>query len=240
MKYDLSISIVSHGQSALVGLLLEDLRRLAFPNVEIIITINIPEDEVPFANPGYPSQILRNPTPLGFGANHNNAFEKSRGRYFAVVNPDIRLKTFDLEQLFALMSNMRVGVIAPVVLNSKGDIEDSARFFPTIANLFARVLGYRKNRDYQWDSAPIEVNWVAGMFMVFRRQAFKDVAGFDCRRFFMYFEDVDICSRLWKSGWPVVLQPGIQVIHDAQRDSHKSLKHMRWHLTSATRYLSGL
>jgi hypothetical protein len=62
------------------------------------------------------------------------------------------------------------------------------------------------------------------------------VGGFD-ERFYMYYEDVDICRRLWGQGWSIVLQPAAVVIHDAQRASHRRLRHMRWHAASALRYL---
>jgi GT2 family glycosyltransferase len=130
--------------------------------------------------------------------------------------------------------------VAPVVLSGQGQVEDSVRHFPTFTRLARRVLLRQRNPDYRWDRTPIEVDWTAGMFVLFRPEAFRAVGGFDDRRFFMYFEDVDICARLWRRGWSVVLQPQVSVVHDAQRASHRSMKHLRWHLTSAARYLSGL
>jgi GT2 family glycosyltransferase len=56
----------------------------------------------------------------------------------------------------------------------------------------------------------------------------------------MYFEDADICRRLGKTGWLVLVNPNVHVIHMAQRASHRNLKHMRWHAVSAFRFLSGL
>lgn len=236
----LSLSIVSHGQAALIAPLLDDLRRLALPNIEVLITVNIPEDERPFKDLPFPSRIIRNVSPQGFGANHNGAFEQSRGAFFVVVNPDIRLPTLDIDRLLHVTGDPKVGAVAPVVLNGAGGIEDSVRRFPTIASLMRRVLLKQRSPGYQWDRDPIPVDWTAGMFVVFRREAFAAVGGFDHRRFFMYFEDVDICRRLRRQGWQVILQPAVSVIHDAQRASHRSIKHLRWHLTSAARYFTGL
>ncbi|RTL22464.1 MAG: glycosyltransferase family 2 protein [Burkholderiales bacterium] len=236
----ISLSIVSHGQSALIAPLLEDLRRLALPDIEVVITVNIPEDETPFKDLPFPSRIVRNAAPQGFGANHNAAFAASSGRFFVVVNPDIRLPSLDVARLLALMEDPTVGAVAPVVLNGVGGVEDSVRRFPTIAGLARRVLLKQRVPGYQWDRQPIDVDWTAGMFVVFKREAFAAVQGFDHRRFFMYFEDVDICRRLQRAGWRVVLQPAISVIHDAQRASHRSIRHLRWHLTSAARYFTGI
>lgn len=236
----LTLSIVSHGQSALIRHLLDDLRLLGLPDIEVLITVNIPEDEVPFENLPFSSIIIRNLAQQGFGENHNAAFRQSRGKYFVVVNPDIRLPSLDVQLLLSLMDEPNVGCVVPVVLNSNGDIEDSVRRFPTIIKLAQRVVLRQRIPDYCWSNSPIDVDWAAGMFMVFRREAFAMVNGFDSKRFFMYLEDVDICRRLKKTGWRIVLQPALSVVHDAQRASHRSLRHMRWHLISALRYFSGL
>lgn len=236
----ITISIVSHGQSALVRQLLDDLYKLELQDVEVLITLNIPEDDTHIINHPFPSKILRNSKKKGFGANHNAAFEESRGKYFAVVNPDIRLSSLDMNFLLRLMEDAKVGVVAPVVLNSHGGIEDSVRQFPTFIGLVRKVATRRRTPEYCWDSSPIDVDWAAGMFMLFRAEAFAMVRGFDQERFFMYYEDVDICRRLKTAGWRVLLEPAISVIHDAQRDSHRSLKYFWWHLKSAIRYLTGI
>ncbi|WP_084268022.1 glycosyltransferase [Azohydromonas lata] len=236
----LSLSIVSHGQGALIASLLADLAGLQEPSFEVVVTLNLPEDEAPYQGHPFPVRILRNAAPKGFGANHNAAFAQCRGSFFAVVNPDIRLQARDLQPLLQCFDQARVAAVAPVVLSGQGRVEDSVRRFPTVARLARRVLLRRREPDYRWGEQPIVVDWTAGMFVLFRPDAFKEVGGFDDRRFFMYFEDVDICARLWRKGWRVLLQPQVRVVHDAQRASHRSMRHLRWHLTSALRYLSGI
>lgn len=236
----LTLSIVSHGQSSLVKSLLNDLERISISDIEIIVTVNIPEDDSVFFSSILPINIVRNKSPKGFGANHNSAFEISRGKYFAIVNPDVRISSFNLNFLISGIADANIGAWAPLVMNGTGAMEDSARFFPTFSSTIRRLLFRRRGLDYIVDIYPLRVDWVAGMFIVFKREAFKAVGGFDARRFFMYFEDVDICDRLSRNGWSVVLDPRITVIHDAQRASHRNLLHFRWHLTSAVRYLTGL
>ena len=236
----LTLSIVSHGQAALIESLLADLRQLALAEIEILITINIPEDEYPFQSCHVPHHIIRNSHPKGFGENHNQAFAQSQGDYFVIVNPDIRLPAMDVERLLAPMEDPIVGAVAPLVLNSRGEVEDSVRHFPTVLDIARRLLLRRRRPSYKFKSMPIYVDWAAGMFVVFRREAYQGVGGFDHQRFFMYYEDADICRRLSGRGWRIVLQPAASVIHDAQRASHRSFKHMRWHLISAFRYFTSL
>jgi N-acetylglucosaminyl-diphospho-decaprenol L-rhamnosyltransferase len=234
-----TLSIVSHGQGALIHLLLNDLANLPKQNFDVIITINLPEDETPYQDYTFPLRIIRNIIPKGFGANHNAAFLESSSQWFAVVNPDIRLNTLDLPTLLSPFQNLTVAAVAPVILASDGRVEDSARRFPTLTRFAKRTFLRQRNADYEVAETPYAVDWVAGMFIVFRREAYHEVGGFDDRRFFMYLEDVDICRRIGKKGWQVVVNPNSKVVHMAQRASRRNLKHMLWHAVSAFRYLTG-
>jgi N-acetylglucosaminyl-diphospho-decaprenol L-rhamnosyltransferase len=236
----ITLSIVSHGQAALIRSLLAELAELPQQNFEVLITVNLPEDESPYHGHPFPLHIIRNDTPKGFGANHNAAFGQAKTRWFAVVNPDIRIKTLDLLTLLSPFRDESAAAVAPIVLSSDGKVEDSARRFPTLMRFAKRVLLKQRDADYNVQTVPYPVDWVAGMFVVFRRDAYQQIGGFDDRRFFMYLEDADICSRLGKIGWKVMVNPNVQVVHMAQRASRRNLKHMRWHAVSALRYLTGL
>lgn len=231
----LTISIVSHGQFDYVKNLLDDLnifcQGLSF---EVILTLNIPEI-VDVDVYKFPIQVISNEKSKGFGENHNAAFLVSSGEYFCVANPDVRLKDNVFTQLLRFHVENKPGISAPLVLNSMGGIEDSARHFPTPLAIFLRVLGLdvkAKDIDYELIRHP---DWVAGMFMLFTSVEYKELNGFD-ERYFLYYEDVDICARLALMGRLVLVCPVAVVIHDAQRSSHKSIKYMRWHITSMLRF----
>lgn len=235
----LTLSIVSHGQAELVRPLLLELAALPHREFEVILTINIPEDERPYAVSGLSVTVIRNDVAKGFGANHNAAFRESQAPYFAVVNPDIRLGQTDPISLLKGFTDPRTAICAPLVINSLGEVEDSARRFPTWSSLTQKALGRHARVEYAIEDKPLAVDWVAGMLAVFRREAYIDVGGFDDRRYFMYYEDVDVCYRLNQRGWTVLLLPSVRVIHDAQRASHRNARHMRWHATSVLRFLTG-
>lgn len=238
--YSLSLSIVSHGQGALIKNLLADSRSFLGPSFEILLTLNIPEDKSFLDGFDDLSIILiENTEPKGFGDNHNAAFKQSQGKAFVIVNPDIRARGLDLTPLYELAMQPRVGACAPRVTRPDGVTEDSFRRFPTLTRLLRRVVLRQRQADYRLQSTGLtQVDWVAGMFVVFQRAAYEAVDGFDTR-YFMYMEDADICRRLKEEGWRVVLNSNVTVIHDAQRASHRSFMHMRWHLTSAFRYFTG-
>jgi len=73
--------------------------------------------------------------------------------------------------------------------------------------------------------------WVAGMCVLVNANAYREINGFD-ERFFLYCEDYDLCARLYNRGYAIHFDAGSRVIHEAQRDSHRSFKHLKWHLSS--------
>lgn len=235
---EVTLSVVSHGQGPLITNLLDDIAQGIDVSYEIILTLNIPEDELFILKyASLPMKIIRNVTVEGFGANHNAAFAQSHGKYFAIINPDIRFKTLSLRPLLDTLGVEGVGACGPAVYSSGQNLEDSARRFPTLWRFLKRKILRTKNPDYIWQQSAIQVDWLAGMFVVFDRDAYIKVGGFD-ERYFMYLEDTDICRRLGLAGWRVLLQPSSKVIHDAQRSSRRSLQHLSWHLASAIRFLT--
>jgi N-acetylglucosaminyl-diphospho-decaprenol L-rhamnosyltransferase len=236
VSQQITVSVVSHGQGYLVAALLEDLAHC--PNVSaVILTQNIPEDDISCPKPlSSRLRVIRNEHPLGFGANHNQAFGFCETRLFAVLNPDIRLRDDPFPQLVLALETRHCGVIAPAVRYPDGGLEDSARHFPTLPGLLRKLIGLGDGRVEVKGSAPQDVDWTAGMFLLFPASVFGELGGFD-EGFFLYYEDVDICTRLWKSDRRVILHPGVTVIHAAQRASRRKLRYMKWHLTSMARYL---
>jgi GT2 family glycosyltransferase len=229
------VSVVSHAHRDLVQDLLTDLARLDRSGLDVIVTLNVAE-ELPAIPPRLAVEIVRNPSRKGFGANHNAAFRRATGVIFCVLNPDIRLSADPFAALVAELADRRVGVAAPLVVDAAGKPEDSARRFPSVRSLAAKLFGLAPRLDYAIGSEPFSADWVAGMFLAFRREAFAAVGGFD-ERYFLYYEDVDLCRRLRTSGFDVRLVPGARVTHLARRESRRSFRHLRWHVASVARYL---
>jgi hypothetical protein len=231
---------VSHGQGALVEKLLQDIARLSETDIEVILTINVPET-LNFSpeTVGVPVRVLRNSRPKGFGQNHNTAFLASDREFFCVANPDIRLQGNPFPPLIRRLHDSGVGLAAPLVINPQGGIEDSARRFPTarslLKKLVSKIAGWSGTPDYP-PSQAVHPDWVAGMFMLFRRDTFAEVHGFD-ERYFLYYEDVDLCARLRLLRKRIVLDPASTVIHAARRTSHHHLQYAAWHARSVARYL---
>lgn len=233
----ISISVVSHGQGDLVGRVLADLAGFVdATRFEVILTKNIPE-RLPFSveDLPYPVKIVENVVPKGFGANHNAAFRLAAGKWFCVMNPDIRLNDNPFPVLLVCLDNPGIAVAAPLVLGKGGGVEDSARRFPSPARILCKALGGCKGSDYSITNSKIRPDWVGGMFMLLPCSAYEKVGGFD-ERYFLYYEDVDLCARLRLLGYEIVLYPSAKVVHHARRSSHRNLRHLRWHIGSMARF----
>lgn len=229
----IAVSVVSHGHGLMVERLVESL--LGFSEVtQILITLNIPESLNLPRSPRI--AIISNPLPKGFGANHNAAFGYCQQPYFAPLNPDIEFQENPFPKLLLAMGEAGVALIAPMVKATDGSVEDSVRYFPTFRSLIRKMAGGSEGRyHFEAGQESFYPEWVAGMFMLFRSQDFSRLSGFD-EKFFLYYEDVDICVRAWKKNMKVKVCPEVGVVHDAQRDSHSSFRHLRWHLASMARY----
>jgi GT2 family glycosyltransferase len=239
--HQISISIVSHGQGKLIAPLLDDLAPMAASGSQIILTLNIEEDESFFRNVGYQIEIIRNSSPKGFGANHNQAFARSSGDMFVVLNPDVRCKHRTFLTLLEEIERHDAGIGAPVVLSPTGSIEDSVRKFPTILSIMTRTIrravGKRNPPDYSTDQkSTFPIDWAAGMFLMIPSNFYRELRGFD-EKYFMYLEDADLCRRAHLLGKDVICVPSATVVHDAQRASFKSSQHLKWHLQSLARFL---
>ncbi len=232
----ISLSIVSHGQAGLVAMLLSDIATHCAMPLEVILTLNFAEP-LPFdiADFPFPVKVICNEKRKGFGANHNAAFGHAAAEYFCVLNPDIRIGADPFPDLIDVLKDQSVGVVAPLIVNPAGQIEDSARRFPTPMRILRKAFFGSSGPDYVADNDLLYPDWIAGMFMVLRSAAFRSVCGFD-EGYFLYYEDVDLCWRLRNKQWRAALLTSVRAAHDARRTSHRNWRYLRWHSASMLRF----
>jgi len=233
-----TLSIVSHRQNALVNQLLEDIQRVCADRVALVLTENV-EDPIPLATAALscPVERIANQKIKGYGANHNAAFKHCRTPYFCVANPDIRLLADPFPALLHALEVPGIAVAGPLVRDPAGRIEDSARRFPTVASLLSKIFAETRTPEYPTDRGAVRVDWIAGMFMLFRREAFEAVNGFD-EAYFLYYEDVDICDRLRTLGHFTTYETQTEIVHNARRGSRRDLTLALHHIRSAARFLT--
>ena len=173
-------------------------------------------------------RLVRNATNRGFGAAVNQAAKLTRAPRLWLLNPDCRVEAGAFGRLEAVLAaHPECAIAAPQLLNADGSIQASARGEPTaLTGLFGRhgILAKllpdspqtRRNLRAEElvaaaaDSSPVD--WVMGAAMLIRREAFDLAGGFD-ERYFLYWEDADLCRRLRDRGLTTRYVPGARVWH---------------------------
>jgi GT2 family glycosyltransferase len=185
---------------------------------------------------------------VGFGAGVNHAARHASDEYLYLVNPDSIVGPGAIGVLTAwLDAHPTAAVAGSLVCNTDGTIQGSARAFPTVSTFFAGRSSWLTRRfpTNRWTRRNVltgpdvkavqTVDWVSGASMMIRRKAFEDVGGFD-ERYFLYWEDADLCRRLLARGWHTVYVPGAVVTHHGSRSSRSDVRPIVEFHRSAFRY----
>jgi len=231
----IAFSVVSHGHDRELGELLHDIARIERPGIQVLVTLNTADSSVPAGPWPFDLVCIRNEVALGFGANHNRALARSRAPFFCVINPDVRFIDDPFDTLLELFEDPAIGLVAPRLCSRARVVQDSARHFPTVWEVAAKALLGRGSRVMGGPGKVVAPDWIAGAFMLLRREAFEAVGGFD-EGFSLYYEDVDLCARLHAAAYGLLLCNEAMAIHDGQRASHRQPSHLRSHLWSFGRY----
>jgi GT2 family glycosyltransferase len=225
---DISVVIVGWNAKHYLELCLDSLA--AAPprrSMEIIVVDNASADgTAEMIEARFPYvKLIRSSENLGFAKGNNVGIRHCRGRYIALVNPDVIVFPGCLDALSDFLDqNPKVGNVGPRVLNPDMSMQSTCRRSPTLWNNFCSATGlatkFKKSRIFAGEhmfyfahdrTLPVDV--LVGCFSMIRREAFNDVGLLD-EDLFMYGDDVDWCRRCWKAGWQVVFFPGAKAIHD--------------------------
>jgi GT2 family glycosyltransferase len=166
------------------------------------------------------ARVLMEPANAGFAAGVNRGARETAAEYLLLVNPDSSVEPGLASRLTAWMdAHDDVGIVGPIIANTDGSTQASARRFPDVTTAIAgrsswltRVLPgnplTRHNLPYATgpNAEPADVDWVSGACMMIRRRAFDALGGMD-ENFFLYWEDADFCRRAKQAGWRTVYLP---------------------------------
>jgi N-acetylglucosaminyl-diphospho-decaprenol L-rhamnosyltransferase len=226
MKF--SVLIVNYASWPLTLRCIESLHETDYRDFETIVVDN---DSV--EPPELPStvRLIRNKKNLGFARAHNRGIAASTGEIVVLINPDTVVERDffdDLEKFF--QECPEVGVAGPRVLDSNGELQLSARReisalsgFLGRTSLLTRLFPKSSLVKSQFPavtegSHPTPVDWVSGACMAIRRETLQNTGSLD-ERFFMYFEDADLCRRARAAGWLVYYLPHIEIVHQTGASS---------------------
>jgi GT2 family glycosyltransferase len=237
----IAISIISHGNADTVGALLNSLQTHEpdSKRFQIILTDNLFTDLPDFEpSPWGSLQVIRNRKQLGFARNHNNAFELTQAKWFAILNPDLVFEHPVFDPLLNRLQAHSHAILAPQVVDENGRVQDSFRAIPTPLELLRRRLPGYQFQPYQPDqNGLIRPDWMAGMFWFMESETYLRLGGMDAR-YRLYFEDVDFCTRARLAGIEVLGDTHVSIRHDARRASRTRLFYLMLHTQSALRFFT--
>jgi GT2 family glycosyltransferase len=166
----------------------------------------------------------------GFARAANQGYAWGKGPYCLILNPDVVILPGSIQTLWEYVnSSPEVGIVFPKLVNPDGSLQYSCRTFHTIwtiamrrsplGKLFPNSRILRDHLMMDWDHNTIrEVDWALGGCMMVRRDAMSGPRLFD-ERFFLYFEDVDLCYQMRKTSWKVMYNPEAVMVHHHLRES---------------------
>jgi N-acetylglucosaminyl-diphospho-decaprenol L-rhamnosyltransferase len=236
MKF--SVVIVNYASWPLTLRCVESLYATDYEDFEVVIVDNDrPEPpEIP-----HPARVIRNRVNLGFARACNQGISASSGDLLVLVNPDALVERDFFGRIEAFFEvNPAAGVAGPRVLDTDGRVQLSARRELSMVSgllgrtsLLTRLFPSSTLVKKQFPAVteltgPTAVDWVSGACMIVRRSALEEVGPLD-ERFFMYFEDADLCRSVREAGWSVYYLPEIEVTHQAGGGT-RSRPHAIWRL----------
>lgn len=187
---------------------------------------------------------------LSYGKGHNAVIHEtlSEGDYHLVVNPDVYFDTGLLEVLVALMDeNPKTGLVQPGILNPNGSDQRQFKLLPKPMDLLSRRFPdsfqrfFKRSRSryemhFKQADDTFEVPVLSGCFMFIRKEALRQVGGFD-PRFFLYCEDIDLCRRIGRE-WQTLYYGKLHIYHHFRKSSYAELRFFYYHVVSAIKYFN--
>lgn len=214
----LHVSVVDHGRTASLLRCLATLPA-ACADIPWRLTVveNVAGTDVAPVRAAIPdAEILVNPRPRGFGANHNRVLrpllEAADVRYALVLNDDTELDPGSVAALVAFAdAHPEVGAVAPSVVDGRGIPQPVLEHFPSPWGEFLSSLA---RYPAPLDPAGGRQGWLNGACLLLRVDALRQVGIFD-ERFFLFYEDTDLCARLHAAGWRLAVCADARIVHHA-------------------------
>lgn len=177
----------------------------------------------------------------GFAISCNIGARAARGTIICFLNPDTELQSDqDIWPLLDLLIQERFSIIGPKLIpdfSSSTPQEWSAGVQTGILDIIKNNLGLAASKKIWQNKNLIDADWVSGASLFVRRDDFFEIQGFD-ENFFMYFEDMDLCTRMRTNGKKIAYFPEYSVIHFSGKSSASRSLQKKQYLRSQHYFLT--
>ena len=222
----ISVLIVTYNSATLLRPCLDSLLAQDYPDCEILVVDNASRDDTTsIIHRHYPQvKLIASDSNLGFGNANNLALKQASGDLIVLLNPDATLAPDCLQQAVAHMQQQpEVGMGGGLLQGPNQEWQPSARQFPSLLNELLVLSGLanrfpksnfcgRFDRSWADPNQTASVDWVPGAFAILRRDLIQRIGLFD-PRFFLYYEEVDLCRRIHQAGYTVQYWPDLVITH---------------------------
>lgn len=230
---DASVVLVSYNAGSVLREALQSLADdLAGCEWEAVVVDNASSDDSRAVAAGCSPRVrvLANQANVGFARGVNQGVAATSAPLVLIMNPDCRLVAGAFgEMKQELEREAATAIVAPRILNADGTVQGNARGDPDmLTGIFGRtallrrllpgLAVSRRNVVDDADGSARTVDWVSGACMLARRDPLAEVGGFD-ERYFLYWEDADLCRRLRARGYIVRYAPAATAVHQGGHSS---------------------
>jgi len=176
----------------------------------------------------------------GFGVANNYIAKKAQGTYLFFLNPDTYNFSGDLMGLVKMIEQRVCDVIAPTITNADGSpqVWSYGKMITPRSIVSSNLLknDTKSGTGFQCDQATKDVDWVTGAAFLIKKTDFQEVGGFD-ERFFLYFEDIDLCKRLVEKEKKILVSQEMKLKHKSGASAKNSLSQKAHYYKAQNYYL---
>ncbi|MFB6225399.1 MAG: glycosyltransferase family 2 protein [Candidatus Paceibacteria bacterium] len=235
-----SVIIVSYNTQDMVTQCLQSLEDHGDVSYEVILVENHPRGDVSRVQEAFSYiTVVYNSENTGFGGGNNVGVSYAKGAYLLCLNPDTRVQSGQLSRLVhILQEDPQIGSIGCALMQTTSTLQPHQYGQTlTVRNLLTQSFAFPQeacspSQIPEWHS----VEWHSGGAFICRKEVFEDVGGFD-ERFFLYFEDMDLCARLRMNGYACYWTSYVQIYHEEGGTQAQTLRMKRRYYASQRTYM---
>lgn len=202
----LSIIIVNYNTNKFLDECLKSLP----DNSEIIVVDNNSKEKPTSLK----AKTILNDKNLGFAKAVNIGLKNAKGKYIFLLNPDTKISAEAINKMINFYeSHKDTGIVAPKLISRNNVIQKSVRKFPTVFGAFKEyILNQKGEYDFYIPDKTSQVDVVVGACILIKKDLFKKIGGLS-EKYFLYYEDIDLCRKVKRAGFKVYFLPDVEVFH---------------------------
>lgn len=226
MKKKVSIIILNWNGKEHLKKCLESIKKISYKPLEIIVVDNDSRDlSVQMVKKSYAfAKVIVNKKNIGYSAGNNVGINAATGEYIFILNNDTEVTKDFLDPLVKLMeSDKQIGCVQPRLIYASDHTLLNAVGSYLTATGFLYHYGYRKKTTNAQYMKPLTIYSAKGAAMLLRKSAIAKTGLLD-EDFFIFFEETDLCHRLWLFSYLVVYEPKSVIYHYEAVDTSRQMK----------------